>query len=298
MLEIIIQMTIEQLLVQCFYQNKKVGLQNIGNFELLKDIPLEVNNDKVAVIPEGSIQFNSNSKEPADESLVDYIKEHTKKMRSLASSDLESYTSLQKEMIYLGKSLLIPGIGTLHKSDSGNIEFNQGKGYEKITEQAPERKTSGMKEEVNFNAEKTTGNGKRGILIFAAILLSALSVAAVYYFINYKKDTVSVNEEQPEVTKTIATPTIATDSTQQSVTANLISTDSSTGKVIIKNYKTNAEAISAAAKFKSYGHNTSVIMKDSSSYLVAVSMYKPIADTTRLLDSLKKLFDYKTYIYQ
>ena len=290
-------MTIEQLLVQCFYQNKKVGLQNIGNFELLKDIPLEVNNDKVATIPEGSIQFNSNSKEPADENLVDYIKEHTKKMRSLASSDLESYTSLQKEMIYLGKSLLIPGIGTLHKNDSGYIEFNQGKGYEKITEQAPDRKTSGMKEEVNFNAEKTSGNSKRGILIFAAILISALSIAAVYYFVNYKKDNVTANEEKAETTKSLDSVTIVKKSTQPIADASSINTDSSTAKVIIRNYKTNADASNNAAKFKSYGHNTDVIMKDSSTYLVAVSLYKPIADTSRMLDSLSRLFDYKTYIY-
>ena len=265
---------------------------------MIKDIPLELNSEKIAVIPEGSIQFNINSKEPPDENLVDYIKEHTKKMRSLASSDLESYTSLQKEMIYLGKSLLIPGIGTLYKSDAGNIEFNQGKGYEKIIEQVPERKTSGMKEEGNFNAEKTTVNSKRGILIFAAILLSALSVAAVYYFVNYKKDTVSIGEEKPETTRITDTSTAVKDTIQQSVIANSDPTDSSTAKVIIRNFNTNADATSTAAKFRSYGHNTSVIMKDSSNYLVAVSLYKPIADTTRLLDSLKRLFDYKTYIYQ
>lgn len=291
-------MTIEQLLVQCFYQNKKVGLQNIGNFELIKDIPLELNSEKIAVIPEGSIQFNINSKEPPDENLVDYIKEHTKKMRSLAFSDLESYTSLQKEMIYLGKSLLIPGIGTLYKSDAGNIEFNQGKGYEKIVEQVPERKTSGMKEEGNFNAEKTPVNTKRGLLIFAAILLSVLSIAAVYYFVNYKRDAASVDEEKPEVTNTIETPATTKDSTQPKEMTNTMNTDSSTAKVIIRNYKTNAEASSIAGKFQSYGHNTSVIMKDSSDYLVAISLYKPIADTTRLLDSLRKIFDYKTYIYK
>ncbi len=289
-------MTIEQLLVQCFYQNKKVGLQNIGSFELVQDVNLELSSDKDTVIPEGAIQFTSNSKQPGDEQLVTYIHEHTKKMKSLAASDLESYTSLQKEMIFLGKALLIPGIGTLHKSDAGNIEFTQGKGYEKLKETLPERKTSGMKEDVNYNAEPSSGNGKKAVLVLVAIILSALAVGAVYYFVNKNKNATSAGEKKEEKISS-TTEVINKDSILPVAVPTANAVDSSTAKIVIRNYKTSAEATGAATKFKSYGHNTSVITKDSSNYLVAVSLYTQIGDTSRVLDSLKRLFDYKTYIY-
>ena len=292
--QIFFQMTIEQLLVQCFYQNKKVGLQNIGSFELIKDVQLELNSDKIALIPEGSIQFMGNAKEPADEALVIYIKDHTKKMHSLAHSDLESYTSLQREMIYLGKALFIPGIGTLHKSDAGNIEFTQGKGYEKISEVLPERKTAGMKEDVNFDSGKTSGANKKGIFIFL-ILLLALIVGAVFYFVNTKKKEVPM-EENKEAAVDSSSTTIST--TDSSLIPAAPSYDNSLVQVVIRTFKTDADAQSMASKFKSYGHNTGVIMKDSSTYLLTVGLTNPITDTTKVLDSLNKLFEFKTYIYQ
>lgn len=292
--QIFFQMTIEQLLVQCFYQNKKVGLQNIGSFELIKDVQLELNSDKIALIPEGSIQFMGNAKEPADEALVIYIKDHTKKMHSLAHSDLESYTSLQREMIYLGKALFIPGIGTLHKSDAGNIEFTQGKGYEKISEVLPERKTAGMKEDVNFDSNHNSGGNKKGIYIFVSLLLLALIAGAMYYFVNGKKEVVPVEEKKVAAVDTSSTVTTI----DSSLTNPIPGYDNSLVQVVIRNFKTDADAQSMASKFKSYGHNTGVIMKDSSNYLLTIGLTNPITDTTKVLDSLNKLFEFKTYIYQ
>jgi len=119
-------MKIEQLIVQFLYKNKKVTLQDIGIFYLSPDIIIPEDSDKETVLPENAIRFEYNTKAAQDEDLINYIVQQTRKIKPLATSDLESFTILGRQFMNIGKPLPIEGLGILQKNQLGGYEFIQG----------------------------------------------------------------------------------------------------------------------------------------------------------------------------
>src|SRR6218665_3853125 len=119
-------MKIEQLLVQYLYKNKSVGLQDIGKFMINPEVALPAEGDKDFSLPEDAISFEFDKKTPQDEGLVDFIKTQSGKIRSLAASDLESYSILTRQFLNIGKPLHIEGLGVLQKTQEGLYNFTQG----------------------------------------------------------------------------------------------------------------------------------------------------------------------------
>ena len=114
---------IEQVLVQQLYSNKKITLQGIGSFSLDSSVSLPVDSEKGMVIPENAISFNYNPKEGEDEALIDAIVKHTKKIKPLASADLDSFLMLGRQFLNIGKPFTIEGLGTLDKAQTGELVF-------------------------------------------------------------------------------------------------------------------------------------------------------------------------------
>ena len=77
-------------------------------------------------MPPDAFSFDYNLKTGEDEKLVDYIVEHTNKIKPLASSDLESYAILAKQFLNIGKPLVMEGVGSIQKSQQGIYEFFPG----------------------------------------------------------------------------------------------------------------------------------------------------------------------------
>ena len=84
-------MKLEHLLIQYFYTSKELSLQGIGKFLLSQDLVLPPDTEKEVVMPENAIGFEFNIKATEDEGLISYIVENTKKIRPLASADLDSF---------------------------------------------------------------------------------------------------------------------------------------------------------------------------------------------------------------
>ena len=106
-------MKIEQLLVQHFYNAGEVTLQGMGTFTLSPDFVMPKEQDKDLEIPSNAILFQYNSKATEDDSLINYIVEQTRKMKALASADLDSYLVLGKQFLNIGKPFAIEGLGVL-----------------------------------------------------------------------------------------------------------------------------------------------------------------------------------------
>ncbi|RYD71020.1 MAG: hypothetical protein EOP53_24385, partial [Sphingobacteriales bacterium] len=104
-------MKVEQLLVQYLYKNKTVSIQDIGRFNISPEFIIPAEGDKDSSLPEGAIQFEYDKNALPDEGLIDYIVEQSRKIRPLASSDLESYTILTRQFLNIGKPLPIEGLG-------------------------------------------------------------------------------------------------------------------------------------------------------------------------------------------
>ena len=118
-------MKIEQLIVQQLYNSKKVTLQDIGAFTLSPDVMLP-SDEKEAVMPENAVTFIFDKKAKQDDDLIAFIVSQTRKIKPLATSDLESYSILAKQFLNIGKPFPIEGLGVLQKSQAGDYEFVQG----------------------------------------------------------------------------------------------------------------------------------------------------------------------------
>ena len=130
-------MKIEQLLVQHFYNNREITLQGMGTFKLSPDFVLPMENDKEVVMPENAIDFQYNPKATEDETLIDFIVQQTRKIKPLASADLDSYLVLGKQFLNIGKPFNIEGVGILEKNMQGDLVFSQGHHTSSKMEAAP-----------------------------------------------------------------------------------------------------------------------------------------------------------------
>jgi hypothetical protein len=302
-------MKIEQLLVQHFYITKKVTLQGIGTFTLSPDFILPADNDKEIVLPENAVSFQFNPRATEDEALIDYIVQQTRKIKPLASADLESYLTLASQFLNIGKPLKIEGIGMLEKRQNGQYFFSQGEFINTKVEEAEVKLKEKTQDDISFANEGSNASGNKKLLIgIAAVAGIALIVWAAWYFLNKKKAATASGETAVEQTSVIppVTDTITKDTTallQQKPDSNQIqvatvnSGGAYTFKVVIKNYPSLLPAQKAYERLSSYGHKLILYTTDSVNYKVAMPFTRPLTDTTYAKDSVRaRLFGGNPYI--
>ena len=154
-------MKLEQLIVQYLYSNKKVSIQDIGTFTISPDVIIPAENEKETALPENAIQFEFNAKELKDDGLIDYIVDQSRKIRPLASADLESYSLLSRQFLNIGKPMIIEGIGTLQKNQQGSYDFEQGHTVNPKMTSNPVTIKENVQDEISFSTPaKETSSGK------------------------------------------------------------------------------------------------------------------------------------------
>ncbi|MEP7255188.1 MAG: hypothetical protein ABI666_05395 [Ferruginibacter sp.] len=298
-------MKIEQLLVQHFYNAKEVTLQGMGTFTMSPDFVMPSENDKDLQIPDNAISFQYNSRSTEDDALINYIVQQTRKMKALASADLDSYLVLGKQFLNIGKPFKIEGLGLLLKNQQGEYEFTQGHSFNAKSEAAPAAvREKHEDEDISFASEsKSAPNGKKWLLIAAIIIGLGMTGAAAWYF--FMRDTkpaekiVSAEPVKPDTNK-IVTPAIPDSSLIKKDSVITIAqtpvtpaSDGYTFKVVFR-ILTKSGAIKKMGELnKSY-----VIMytTDSVHYKLAEKYTLPLSDTTRIKDSLRVFYDFKTFI--
>jgi hypothetical protein len=115
-----------QLLSQYLYQTRKLDLPGIGSFTLDSDAVIPQETDKIGQMPATGIQFRNVTIATPDDALVNFIKEHTGKMKSLAASDLDFFLTTGRQLLNIGKPFYLEGIGTLAKNKDGRLDFVPG----------------------------------------------------------------------------------------------------------------------------------------------------------------------------
>jgi len=297
-------MKIEQLIVQYLYLNKKVTLENIGTFFLADDIVIPKENDNVVPLPENSIRFEFNIKALPDEGLTKYIIEQTRKIRPLATSDLESFSILGKQFLNLGKPLVIKDMGVLLKTQSEIYEFTQSqsmlshietKGADSIDVETSE-------DDIDFSTPARYVSKKKWIIPVALIVVVIITLLVFFLKNSSQKkiDVVQKNEvEVPMVT--IAKPK------DTSATTILIAKDSpvvvinnnqSDYKVVVRVYNDKESALKGFRTLSGYDIGKNIIMytKDSINFKIAVPVKAALKDSTRIRDSVKILFGKNPFI--
>lgn len=296
-------MKIEQLLVQHFYNAKKVTLQGIGTFTLSPDFVLPPDSDKDIVLPENAVSFEYNPKATEDDALVNYIVQQSRKMKPLASADLESYIMLATQFLHIGKPLKIEGIGMLEKSQVGGYQFIPSQFINTKVEDATVQLKEKEREDVSFaNEAKPAVVNKKLVAIIAAVIVIAGISWAAWYFLTTKSNTPSVEANASEQVTPAATDTTKMDSTKlqqkpDSIVQQVpVTAPGYTFKVVIKNYPSLVLAQKAYDRLTRYGYKLLLYTADSVTYKVAMPLTKPLVDTAHAKDSVRILFGGKPYV--
>jgi hypothetical protein len=305
-------MKMEQLIVQYLYSNKKVTLQDVGTFTISSDINIPVDSEKDTVLPENAIEFKYDPKAGIDEGLIDYIVANSRKIKPLATSDLESFISLNKQFLNIGKPLVMEGLGTLHKTQAGDYAFAQAGTSHVMLQDTPKIVTEKIIEKVSFATppkEKSVGINKMAVVgVLGFVVLGALGLLA-YYFINKKNNDVgNENIETSTALKdttsntstntTVISDTIAAKKLKDSLAAirSVNTSDTNSFYIVIKEFTDLALAQKRYTILTNYGNKLVLTTRDSITYKLRMPFKKPLADTLRVKDSVGIFFQAKTYV--
>jgi hypothetical protein len=241
------------------------------------------------VIPENAITFVYNPKVGEDEALINAIVIHTKKIKPLASADLDSFLMLGRQFLNIGKPFIVEGLGTLDKAQTGELIFMPGQFITPKIE-APKALKENENEEKSglfpdYDSEVNTSGRKTLFIIIAIIILGLGAWAAYYFLIKTRNANQQVNETMP-VQETADTTAVKIDTS----IAKPIANDGYTFKIVFKETKNKQEAQNTYNKFTDYGHKIIMYTNDSVTYKVAEPFTLSLSDTTRIKDSLNKYY--------
>jgi len=295
---------IEQALVLYLLKHKQISLQGIGTFKIDGAIPENNDHDKPVIIPAEAISFTYDPKTKEDNELIDFIVLNTKKIKPLASADLDSFLTLGRQFLNIGKPFTIQNLGTLEKVNSGDLVFKPGPVIQKIELPKPKiEDEGGEKYDENlfhdYQKEAPPNNRKVFLIILIIALLGLGSWAAWHY--GFKKDTAesvpatnnivpvrdTVDTTQKQTSDSLAEAQRVTDSIRN---AQKNPADSFTFKVVLKTTTNKEVALARLAKLKSYGRKVIMYTDDSITYKVAQPFMLPLSDTTKILDSLNSYY--------
>jgi len=295
---------IEQVLVHYLLRTKKLTLQGIGTFQLEGPIPESDDPEKPVPIPENSISFHYDPKATEDEELVNFIVIHTRKIKPLASSDLDSFLSLGRQFLNIGKPFVLQSLGTIDKLSSGELVFKPGHIVaQKIEPQKiKSEETENVAEEENlfndYQKERKKNVGSKGLLALLVVIILGFAIWVTWYYGFSKKTNndnlksteaiVPVLEDSSHLKKdsTVNVNTVA--DSNNSIKENRADTNSF--NIVVRQYRSINAALARLKELKNYRRNVIMYTTDSVIYKIAEPFKLPLSDTTKILDSLKRYY--------
>lgn len=310
---------IDQALIFFLLRHKQLPLQGIGIFKLEGNIAEPSDPGKPIVIPADAINFTYNPRIAEDADLVSFISETTGKIKPLASADLDSYLTLGRQFLNIGKPMVLPNIGTLEKTNSGELVF---KGGQHVMEAAVPVKTTTDEIDVSEVEEETSfsdfpsqkRNGARGFLYLMILVILGLTVWAIwkYAFNQEQESTITHTDIEPAPETTPANGTNSSNDSnaivmkpdsanaEASGTALNTRTNDTVGfKIVVGIYKTFEAGNRRLIDMKLSNRNVILYTTDSVNYKVAEPFPNlPLRDTTKIKDSMMGYYGPRTYLIE
>ena len=320
-------MKLPLLLSQFLYQTKKLDLPGIGSFSLDPSAVIPEAGDRHMQTPASGITFKNTPVKTPDDALVQFIKEHTGKMKPLAAADLDFFLTTGKQLLNIGKPFYIEGIGTLIKNNEGKFDFTPGEYSTTRLEDLTEKKQRATQsfEEAPREFEPASNNIRQGVLLFGLVAGLILIGWGGYYL--YKRNTyveptaetkpaITIPDSVPQHTDTTKTqsqnPAVqpatqpataqqvaaqptdtkpAATPTQQPA-ANVVSTspDASLYRFIILRTENKGHALRRYNQLLGFQLNIKMDQKDSSYFKLYFPIIATIRDTTHIKDSLADVY--------
>lgn len=176
-------------------------------------------------VPASGISFKETNIAVPDEALVLFIKEHTGKMKSLASADLDFYLTTGRQLLNIGKPFHLDGIGTLLKNKEGRLDFTPGEYVvSRLDDLSPERKAVSIEETGARPAEPASGGGSsRQVLLLLGLVAGLVVIGWGGYYL-YKRN--NIIEPTAENRATVLPDTAAVRRPADSAAAAVVRVDS------------------------------------------------------------------------
>jgi hypothetical protein len=286
-----ISVKVQDLLGEFLYQHKQLTLPTIGNFEL--DASVNVYESKEGNLPENAIRFTQNLQATANDELMNYLVQHSGKMKPLALSDLESYLDNGWQFLNIGKPFTIKGIGSLTKTGN-TLVFQQGTAVldkAEATGGYALKDRSREKEEIkelSFDSEVKKGNGKKVMIAIASVAALALIGWAIYLAVtrNNAATDETQTEQQDNAPSSIAADTTAIFPDSAAITPTVVDTSF---RLVLFTFSDTGRANKELRKQLSKRNNVTVVPKDSV-FQIVLTVNKPLADSAKVMDSLRSYY--------
>jgi len=289
-----------------------MSLPGLGIFTLDKSVVLPEEHDRTLLSVPNAVQFQNANIPSADKELINFIIEHTGKIRPLAISDLESYLNLGTEMLNIGKPFYLEGIGTITKNKTGKFDFSPGE-YTVIKEHGDShdsgRKTVQSKEKKQLNLPSPVpGRNMLKILAFAG----ALAIVCLGGWFMYKKNSPASNEQttgsenaaqeqQAPVTDSAGSANLKKDSVKlhpaDSAKPSIVpGQEPANYKFVILSTYNKPHALRRYNQLLSFDLKIYMYQKDSSFFKVYFQFPALTRDTTHIKDSLRREYAHEITI--
>lgn len=303
-------MKLPLLLSHYLREHKLLRLPGLG---ILHYSGPQTNIDGEPAMNHSDIRFEQVAVKAADEGLIDFIKEHTGKIKPLATADLDSYIESGLQLLNIGRPFYMEGIGTLQKNKEGVLEFSArevstGKKDEAAGQNAS-RKTTGKNDQDKkrsvFEDEKYNTGSVSSLqkIVVAALIVGGLAIVVLggYYLYNQNNTESVLQTVDPAPMPQKDSLNILHDSipkpapdTVATNTASYASVDPGSFKFILETTNNKARALKRFNQLK----YTSLKMEtlDSAAYKLYFVIPATAKDTTRIKDSLNRYYASKVRI--
>lgn len=301
-------MKIDQAIVLCLLKNKQVTLKGIGRFTIDENFPENADPEKPTTIPPESISFFPDSKAPEDEELINFLAQNTKKMKSLASSDIDSYLTLGREFLNIGNPFIIHNLGSLEKTGAGQLQFTPGKLVLRPVTLTPkieaEETVSGREDTQEENGPEDNRGlpFNRNLLLIILLVLIATGVAWYFGFRKQGPDQSKTSQSIVPIGDSVTKKGSLSDTITSGKIENPIVLEDTLGHhkiipfstytflIVVKTTHNREAAIARYRRLEHYGRNVILFTKDSVIYKVAHPFTLPLYDTAKVLDSLNSYY--------
>jgi hypothetical protein len=183
---------ISEILLSFLQKNKRLSLPGLGTFTLTDVAYAIPDKAQLAAFPQGSVSFVHSASTPEDPILIAEISAITGKIKPLASSDLEALVIQGMQLINISKPFMIEGLGSIQRTNKGEIEFIQ------LVETDPKdshaKHTEDQSEAIKFTENYLKPSGKKtvkskGLTIASLTFVGILLLGWVGYYVYHQSVT-------------------------------------------------------------------------------------------------------------
>ncbi len=300
-------MKLAPLLVQFLLTHKRLDLPGIGTFlvsELHPADPDSHKHEKQAGLERVSFESNISIRQSPE--LIQFIADHTGKIKALAAADLESHLAIAQQFLNIGNPFLFEGIGTLVKIKSGEYALTPQPGSQDKTKDHPSREkqeTPAAGEFQNdykkiFYSGKVKMKWQKPVVILLVIAGLALAVWGGYMVYKMTKGSKEKNKQNSgqEKIKEETDPVNDTVLYQKDSVIVLTPAAPAGMQKFVLEISNAKRAFERFGRLKTFQWNVQMETKDSVSYKLFMILPASAGDTSRILDSLSRLNGRRVYI--